>query len=201
MLTSFNINNRCGVLFTGIALLLSFPGISQAGTGTTQLTFTATFVNGTCDISSTQGNSHTFEPVNYRDITGTPLGSVPQGIAPYDFGIAFTCVSSSSGLVPQLVITGHQITPGTGNALFRTGTGAPGFGVRLENKGGIAPASTANIKDGDVLTLGTAADSLNTLLNNKIQQFTATLSCGDCSTSGLSAGSLTAAVTFTFLYR
>ena len=184
-----------------LPLLAGMAGISNAGTGTSVLNFTATFFHGTCDIAASTGSTTiTFPPSTPSDVTAPAI--VGEGIHPQIFNIQFSNCSSTTGLVPKLKITGNQITQGAGHDLFRNAASiSTGYGVRLINTAGIPTPSSLNIKNGDEITLGATTDNLKTKLDGSSLQFTAYLSCGDCTTITPNPGSLSAAVTFDFLYN
>lgn len=201
MLTPLLGKRTRALAFIGLPLLLGVSTLSFAGTGTTQLNFTATFINGTCDIVATPGAAPVvFPPSTPTEITAP--ATVGQGIHPQVFDIIFSNCSSVTGLVPKLRITGNQITQGAGHELFRNATSTSnGYGVRLINTAGIPAPSALNIKHNDLITLGANTDNLQTKLNGHHLEFTAYLSCGNCTTIAPTPGSLNAAVTFDFLYN
>lgn len=187
-----------------LSLLAGMAGIGNAGTGKSVLNFTATFFHGTCDIAASTGAATiTFPPSTPADVTTPAI--IGEGIHPQIFNIKFANCSSTTGLVPKLKITGNQITQGAGHALFRNAAStSTGYGVRLINTkdvtGALVP-SPANIQNNDLIILGNNVQNLKTRLDGNSVEFTAYLSCGNCTSIAPTPGSLTAAVTFDFLYN
>ncbi|QXA57392.1 fimbrial protein [Providencia rettgeri] len=188
----FSTNNIGAILVAGYVLFGVAP-LSQAGTGSTQLNFTATFVNGTCDISTNRGAT----AASAISWSGTPADVAGGVLSNENFDILFDNCATVVGLTPKLKITGTQITAGAGNLLFRDSGTSTGYGIKLVKQG-----STVPIVSGDVVVRAgwtAATDNLSTL-TGKTETFTAYLSCGStCGTA--TPGDLRAAVKFEFLYN
>ncbi len=198
MLTSLRSTPRVIGTLMSLPLWLGMTSLSHAGTGTTTLNFTATFVQGTCDIYANSATSTNIPLGASSPAAIAAAGSV--GVNAEDFAISFANCSNVVGGLPQLKISGTTITAGpAGNELFRdvAGTVSTGYGVRVVEKG-----QTVHLKNGDTVNIAgfLATNNLNTLNGTK-KDFTASLSCGDCTTLPRTAGALKAAVVFDFVYN
>ncbi len=198
MLTSLCSTTRVMGTLMSLPLWLGVASLSHAGTGTTTLNFTATFVQGTCDIYA---NSATSTSVSFPSASPAAIAAAGStGVNATNFEINFANCTDVVGGLPQLKITGTTINAGpAGNELFRdvAGTASTGYGVRVVENG-----KTVHLKNGDILAFSgfTTLQNLNTLNGTK-KDFTASLSCGDCTTLPRTVGTLKAAVVFDFVYN
>lgn len=189
----FSTHTVCAALVASCALL-GGTTLSQAGTGSTQLTFTATFVNGTCDIYASQGTTAA-SAIGWSTSPADISGGL---VADQDFDILFDNCVAVVGLTPKLKITGNQFTAGAGgDVLFRDSGSSAGYGIKLMQKG-----TTTAITSGDTIARAgwtAATDNLSTL-TGKAESFTAALSCGS-NCGAATPGDLKAAIKFEFLYN
>lgn len=181
---------------TGVSLFWGGAMFGMAGTASVPITLTVTFVAGSCDILVNGGGTAkvVFPTSSVEEI----VKAGKNGVDATDFSIGISNCSDVVGALPALKVSGTSITAGTGNPLFRAGAStSSGYGVRVIEKG-----STANLTDGSSVSFPnfTRTDNLNTL-NNHSKTFTASLSCGDCTTVSRKEGSLNAAVVFNFVYN
>ncbi|WP_235895009.1 fimbrial protein [Yersinia rochesterensis] len=171
--------------------LLLTPLCTQAGSTTATVNFTATFVNGTCQIAVDRPTID-FGSISASDIVAS--GSSGEGLQ--QFTVSFFDCSSATGLTPKLKVTGTSFKSGI--TLFRNTNVAndysQGYGVRILRQGQTTP-----ITDGGVFTLGTKTTQLSDLNGTSLVS-DVSISCGDCS-QARKGGNLNATVTFQFIYE
>ncbi|CNI73534.1 fimbrial protein [Yersinia intermedia] len=177
-----------------ITALLLWSTLGVAGQSTTPLTFTATFVAGTCDI--------TVSPVSidWGTVSSTDIKQAGEtGTQPRDLAVSYANCTGY-GVQPRLKVTGTTLSAGIPLFTRTDGVGsdnALGYGVRLVSS---ATPQTA-LGDGDSINVGTPGALLNTLDGTQTP-FQATLSCGNnCGDPTLRGGALNATVTFQFIYE
>lgn len=182
---------RGRAVLTGVALLL-WSTLCLAGQSSTPLTFSATFLAGTCDITVIPST------VDWGSVSSSSIRLAGKaGTASRDLTVRYA-KCSGYGRAPRLSVIGTTLKAGI--PLFTRTDGAPGsargYGVRLVS----AEATTTALGNGDSISVGTPGDPLSKLEKTETV-FQASLSCGDCSTPDLHGGALSATVTFQFLYQ
>lgn len=172
-------------------LLFVFTSAAFAGGGTTTLNFSATFIAASCDVTVDRANI-AFVPAAYSQIAA----SGATGFDPQNFAIQFSNCQGV-GATPKIQVKGATFTAGI--PLFRDPSGvsgySQGYGVQLVKTGTIVPI--ANL---DKLSVGLPTDDLSVSSPAPLQ-LTASLSCGTCTKSAVTAGTLKSVVTFQFLYE
>lgn len=175
--------------------LMAWWSMAMAGTDSSTINFSAVFVGGSCDISTSSAEI-VFgggQPIAPADIINAP----PQ--VSFDLTLA-NC--TGAGLTPKITITGNSTTL-FGPALFRSpmpDSASDGYGILLSTLGNgsfNANANLAQTKRISAKSWDTATD-LATL--DPTLPITATLTCGNCDYSGRRSGDLIASVTFDFVY-
>ncbi|HDC4393718.1 TPA: type 1 fimbrial protein [Enterobacter cloacae] len=165
-----------------------------AGQSSTPLSFTATFVAGTCDITVTP------TVVDWGMVSSSDIRNAGEaGVQPRDLAVGYTNCTGY-GKSPKLLVSGTTMSAGIPLFTRTDGAGndhASGYGVRLVYS---ATPQTA-IGDGDSVAVGNPGALLSELDGTQTV-FQASLSCGSrCNEPGLHGGTLNATVTFQFLYE
>lgn len=183
---------RVTPVLAGAALLL-WSSLCTAGQSSTPLTFTATFLAGTCDITVTPST------VDWGSVSSSAIRQAGEpGMASRDLTVSYANCSGY-GKAPRLSVSGTTLTAGIPLFARTEGTGADsarGYGVRLVSR----EATTTALGDGDSVSVGTPGALLSELEKTEMV-FQASLSCGNCSTPDMHGGTLSATVTFQFLYE
>ncbi len=166
----------------------------MAGSSSTPLNFTATFIAGTCDITVSPSD------INWGSIPSAEIKQAgASGVQPRDLAVNYANCTGF-GIHPKLTISGTTLSAGIPLFTKNNNAGnddASGYGVRLVSS---AAPQTA-LGDGDRVSVGTPGVPLSEL-NGTQTPFQASLSCGNnCAASTLHGGMLSATVTFQFLYE
>lgn len=188
---------KAPLCITALILMLSLGTVqpTAAGSDSAVISFSAVFVGGSCDISTSVpeivfGDGELIAPA---DIVSTP----PQ--------MAFDLIlgnCNGEGLTPKITVTGESTTL-FGPALFRSPpaqNASDGYGILLSTVGNSSFSANSNFAVTKLITAknwdtNTSLTDLDTRL-----PVTATLTCGTCDYSKRRGGELIASVTFNFLY-
>ncbi len=166
-----------------------------AGSASAVLNFSAVFVGGGCDISTSDAEIifGGGDPIMPSDIISSP----PQA----SFNLTLSSCSGY-GLTPKINVAGESTTL-FGPALFRSSadSASDGYGILLATAGNESFSENTNLAASKVIT-AKSWDTGTTLSSSTLDTtlpVTATLTCGDCTYSRRS-GDLIATVTFDFVY-
>lgn len=185
-----------------LALAMAATGVGSEAmaTNTATLNFTATINQGNCDVTTTPATTLALGTVD----PATLLGKNQQVTANKGFTVNLACSGlAPAGAAPKVTLSGAAMTGAGNKKLFRDSTStSQGFGVAIAK---VATATTAPawadlLGNGDSipgLTLPAGGTPLNI-------QMAAAVACGstaDCAAASLQAGTLSAAVTFSFAYK
>lgn len=178
---------------TGMALLM-WATFCVAGQSTTALSFSATFMAGTCDITVTPSS------INWGSVSSSDIKLAGEaGVEPRDLAVSYTNCTGY-GRVPKLKVSGTTMTAGIPLFTRTEGAGsdyALGYGVRLVSNS----APQTPLGDGDTVNVGTPGERLSELESTQTA-FQGRLSCGNnCDAPSLHGGALSATVTIQFLYE
>lgn len=186
-----SINSPAALMF-----LMSVSGGSPAvaGSDSALINFSAVFVGGGCDISTSVpqivfGGGDAIRPA---DIISSP----PQET----FDVVLS-QCAGEGLTPKITVSGESVTL-YGPVLFRNAaeSASKGYGILLSTGGNSSFNANANLAQTKTISAknwntGTQLSELNTTL-----PVTAVLTCGNCDYSERQGGDLIASVTFDFVY-
>lgn len=184
---------------SGLGLLLACCMASAADHVT--VNFTANISEGACTVTLPGSSAINFGTID----PATLIGANEQFATPTPFNVHVKCSGlGPADAVPKLTLTGEVISD-TGASpdakkLFRTDTGSAskGFGVAIMP--GITP-DWSKILTNSATTPVTGDFAGSSGVN---VPFISAVACGttaDCGAAKLKAGSLAAAVTFTFVYK
>lgn len=190
-----NVSRTAG-LIAGLVFISSFvcPRLSLAGSDSAVINFSAVFIGGGCDISTSVpqivfGGGDVIRPA---DIISSP----PQET----FDVVLS-QCAGEGLTPKITVSGESVTL-YGPVLFRNAaeSASKGFGILLSTGGNSSFNANENLAQTKTISAknwntGTQLSELNTTL-----PVTAVLTCGNCDYSELQGGDLIASVTFDFVY-
>lgn len=180
------------ILIVGFLLLTPMRSDANVSLASGFIDFDGTLLAGTCDITSPP----TLDLGRHVDVS--PILSNPNSwttVAPSSFKVELSnCNGGGGTLTPRITITGTMSSdPGVSanSSLFKTGGDSKGFGIVLTHNGNRLD------KDSSIVVKGTSGESVTLV---------AAISAGEKSWAGaknqnMKAGTLTAAVTFSFAYR
>lgn len=188
-----------------ISGVIALAGITDviAGTASTNLTFTTTFIGGGCVVSGpsfiTFNNG---EPLLAADIEAATEAGTPKTSATFEITLS-EC--QGWGLIPKIKVSGDKTTA-FGSTLFRSSALGPedsdGYGVYLNTPGNNIFNSNNNLAtNSDITVKGNwkKEDQLSGI-NSTLPMF-AVLRCGSCTYEGRHGGKFQANVTFDLIYE
>ena len=180
---------RNALLRTGLLSFLIFvSGPSQAIT----LNFSATLVEGTCDIALNPSNL-ALTPISLSQLEPVSLLSV----APFILSVQ-NCTAGTPSLTPGVTISGLGQTNYSGKWLFRSDDStASGVGVMLVAPGVTPEYGSPAIGNGDSIDLDVAGATPG----DQSLEFHAGIACINAGCTATSAGAFSATITFEFNYR
>ena len=182
---------------SALVIVLTVFGVAYtaAGSDSATINFSATFVGGGCDISTTvtQVTFNGGEAVKPADIISSP----PKE----SFDVVLrNC--AGWGLLPKITVSGES-TMLYGPPLFRDPmpiSTSEGYGVLLSTVGNGTFGENLNLaKNSTIQPKNWNKDTPLSSIDN-ILPITAELTCGNCDYNGRHRGDLSAAVTFNFVY-
>lgn len=188
--------SRIAGLIARLVFISSFvcPRLSLAGSDSAVINFSAVFVGGGCDISTSVsqivfGGGETIRPA---DIISSP----PQESFDVVLG---NC--TGGGLTPKITVSGESMLL-NGQPLFRdaAASSSKGYGIQLSTAGNNSFNANTNLAQTKTISAknwntGTSLSELDTTL-----PVMAVLTCGNCDDSERQGGDLIASVTFDFVY-
>lgn len=172
----------------------SWIPLSHAGSDSSLINFSATFVGGSCEVTTTRSQIifNGGEAILPSDIRSSP----PEE----EFDLILTNCNGF-GLRPLISIDGES-TVLYGPALFRDSTSmttSDGYGILLSTVGNHTFSLNGNLAENKMLySKDSSMISLNSI--DSLIPITAKLTCGNCDYRYHKAGDLTSTVTFNFIY-
>lgn len=183
-------------IFVG-SISASSIAIAAAGTTSSNVKFSATFVGGSCEIvvpSSLQFNGgNMLMPADIKQ-------QLPSTIQTFNL-ILNNC--SGFGFAPMISVSGASTTD-FGSALFRNipvATDANGYGVLLSTVGNRSFMANSNLAEHNNIVAKDWNANMQLSSIDATIPMSAVLTCGDCNYSGKRGGDFNATVTFDFVYE
>lgn len=188
--------SHTGGLIAGLVFISSFisPGPSLAGSDSSVINFSAVFVGGSCDISTSVpqivfGGGEAIRPA---DIISSP----PQE----SFDVVLSNCTGQ-GLTPKITVSGES-TMLFGPVLFRdaVASSSNGYGIQLSTAGNNSFNANMNLAQTKTISAKNWNTSMQLSELDTTLPVMAVLTCGNCDYSERQGGDLIASVTFDFVY-
>lgn len=185
------------IYLSGLSMLLVCCMASAADNA--KVDFTATISEASCEVTLPGGGTVAFGPIDPEAL----IGQSEKFSTPHTFNVHVKCTGlGPADFAPKLILAGevNNATGAEAKKLFRTdaGSASKGFGVAIMP--GATPDWVKILTNGSSTTITgdvTGAAGVDV-------PFVSAVACGtaaDCAAGNLKAGSLAAAVTFTFAYK